>query len=120
MARILGVELVFLLTLGFIIGILLFMYLETRLELSTLLDEKEKLAEQVMEWSSEINTYKYKKNLAEANIEQARSEDSAKVQEIFNLTQRVSKLQEQLVSIKCRCHDVYIKLYCKRCSLSSL
>ena len=110
MARILGVELVFLLTLGSIVGILLFMYLTTKRELSTLLNEKEKLAEQVMEWSSEINTYKYKRTLVEANIEQAQSEDTAKVQEIFNLTQRVSKLQQQLVSSECR---LLFVMYCK-------
>ena len=97
MARLLGLELVTLLLLGFVMGLLSFMYWNAKRELSSLFDENERLSKQAVDSASQLNIYRYKKSLAESDLQQLRKDGDAQVQNVMNLTARVLDLKQLLV-----------------------
>ncbi len=98
MARVLGVELIVLLALGFSFGALFFMYWSTKRELLALHADNERLTKRMLETSSRVDTFKYNKNLMESDLEELRRGEGAKAVKRASLKQRVDELQRQLVS----------------------
>ena len=96
MARVLGVELVTLLLLGFVIGILAFMNWSTKREFSALQGDNEKLNQRMLESASEGNTFRYKKRLMESDLKRLQEGLIAKQEEISGLVHRI---EEELVSL---------------------
>lgn len=90
MARVLGVELIVLLLLGFIIGVLGFMYWDARRELSKLTRDNHDLHRRMEESASKTKMFEYKKNLVVSDLEQLEKKHS-------KLATQVTDLQEQLV-----------------------
>ena len=99
MVRLLGVEIATLLILGFTIGALVFMYLNTRKELSELHDDNDRLQNQLLESSSVSKTAHYQEKLVQSDLKQLQIKDRDSVARISNLTQQVKNMLEQLVSL---------------------
>jgi hypothetical protein len=110
MVRVLGLELVTLLVLGFAIGILTFLYWSTKLELSTLKGENEKLSQFMLESGSETKTLKYKKSLVTRDLEQLQKILAVREEIIGGLNHQVAELDEKLVRLHIKLRRRFVPL----------
>lgn len=94
-ARLIGVELISMLLLGFSLGIVIFMYWNAKKELAALHQDNAELSTKTRDAESKAKTFEYKRNLVQSDLEQLQANLRTKEK---TLTGRVSELQEQLVS----------------------
>ncbi len=97
MARLLRVELVLLLVLGFSLGAIVFMYWKAKSELSVLEADNKRLTKKMMENDSETKAFKYKKRLVESDMQYMKQEEEGRLKEVSRLAEQVRELKAQLV-----------------------
>lgn len=103
MARLLGVELVTLLVLGFALGTLSFLYWSAKRDLSALQGDNEQLNRRMLESVSETKTFRYKKSLVESDLDKLHKDLTAKDKKISELTHQGTDLGGQLVrAVSCK------------------
>ena len=99
MSRSLGSEVITtVVILGFIIGLVLFMYWSTKRELSVTLKDNDVLRRKMQEAYGESRISLYKKNLMLSDLNQLKEENSERQRTILRLNLEVKNLQSKLVS----------------------
>lgn len=113
MARVLGVELVTLLVLGFVIGMLSFMLWNIKRELLALQGDNESLSKRMLGLASETSTFRYKKTLVESDLEKLRRDMAAKEEQVTGLTGQLAALKVQVVGMCATCafSDSYVQAF---------
>ena len=98
MARVLGVEFIILVVLGFIIGVLLFLYSNARRDVLGMEQDKKMLDRKMRDFLANANTLEYKRNLIQSDLEQLQMERKRHKERITELSQNVDELNKRLVS----------------------
>lgn len=97
MARVLRLELATLIVLGFIIGAILFLYVNIKRELSAVQNENSMLHQKMEESLSNSRANIYKRDLIQSDLQQLRKQKVRDEKIISELDQQIQDLRQHLV-----------------------
>lgn len=99
MFRMLSVEFILLLILGFSLGTVLFLYWSARSELSEMDQGKQKVDKKMLDHVSETKTLQFKNSLLQSDVDRLK-EDAVRASE---LSDQITELQKLLVGVLKSC-----------------